>query len=66
MFSAKEAYYKYDYPLHQRQHEFTDVEVDIDGSSHHFSLHITGQDRNNRLLGRFAFGLTHVMTLIAS
>ena len=66
MFSAKEAYYKYDYPLHQQQHEFTDVEIDIDDSSHQFSLHITGQSPDNRLIGRFASGLTHVMTLIAN
>jgi enterobactin synthetase component D len=64
LFSAKEAFYKYDYPLHQRQYDFTDVEVHIDDSGHDFELSVNGQGYASRLTGRFVSGLTHVLTMI--
>jgi 4'-phosphopantetheinyl transferase EntD len=65
MFSAKEAYYKYDCPLNERQIDFTDVEVHIDHDSRQFSLNVDGYNENHRLTGYFVSGLTHVMTMLA-
>jgi 4'-phosphopantetheinyl transferase EntD len=65
MFSAKEAFYKYDYPLNQRQYDFTDVEVTLSGVPHQLCLHISGTGRPAELTGYFVSGLTHVMTIVA-
>ena len=65
MFSAKEAFYKYDYPLHRRQYDFTDVEVTLAGVPHQLRLNITGPGQPTELTGYFVSGLTHVMTIVA-
>ena len=64
MFSAKEAFYKYDYPLHRRQYDFTDVEVTLAGVPHQLRLNITGPGQPTELTGYFVSGLTHVMTIV--
>lgn len=64
LFSAKEAFYKYDYPLHQQQYDFTDVEVTLSGVPHQMHLYITGPGQSIELTGYFVAGLTHVMTIV--
>ena len=63
MFSAKEAFYKSDYPLNGRSYDFTVVDVLLD-ENHHlaFDFHKTGPSAACK--GAYVVGVTHVMTVV--
>ena len=63
LFSAKEAFYKCDYPLNQQSYEFTDVEVSID-DARRLSLIFSADDRLIPYQGCYVSGMTHIMTVV--
>jgi phosphopantetheine--protein transferase-like protein len=64
MFSAKEAFYKSDFPLHQKQYEFTEVEVEVSETTRQLQLWVKNRADITPLTGYFVSGLTHVMTIV--
>ncbi|MCW8964586.1 MAG: 4'-phosphopantetheinyl transferase superfamily protein [Gammaproteobacteria bacterium] len=66
IFSAKEAFYKCDYPLNHRCYEFTDAEVALDETTRCLQLSISRDGGRVEYGGCYAAGMTHVMTAIVS
>lgn len=64
MFSAKEAFYKCDYPLNHQPYMFTDAEVALDEASGQLRLCIEKGNHRVEYQGFYVTGMTHVMTVI--
>lgn len=64
MFSAKEAFYKCDYPVNQRSYDFMDLRVSIDQQSRRLTLHLDGSEQQLQHHAVYASGMTHVVTAV--
>ncbi len=65
MFSAKEAFYKCDYPLHRQQIDFTQVELQIK-ENHELGITFHKLDHVNQYISYHVTGVTHVLTVVIS
>lgn len=64
LFSAKEAFYKCDYPLNKRQLDFTDVHVTVGDKVGHLKLVSANTGKVMNYEGYYVTGATHVVTAI--
>lgn len=64
IFSAKEAFYKCDYPLNHCSYEFTDAEVSLDETYRQLRLFVSRDGSRVEYGGYYAIGMTHVMTAV--
>jgi len=64
IFSAKEAFYKCDYPINRQLHEFTDIEITLNSTSRTLQVNQLSQGELAGYQGHYVTGMTHVMTVI--
>lgn len=64
VFSAKEAFYKCDYPVNNHFHDFTDIEIKLDVDSRQLQVIQLSDGLLADYEGYYATGMTHVMTVI--
>ena len=64
VFSAKEAFYKCDYPVNNQFHDFADIEIGLDVASRKLQVTQLSDGLLADYVGYYATGMTHVMTVI--
>ena len=64
IFSAKEAFYKCDYPLNGRSYDFREVEVTVNDTEHRLNFDFHCPDRPQGCTGSYVAGVTHVMAVV--